>query len=54
MEVNEHHLIELLQDLVYGFNDCACCPLMFDCERREKEEGIDPVECAEILKDWLK
>lgn len=50
MEVNEHRLTELLQDLVYGFNDCACCPLMFDCERREKEEGIDP----EILKDWLK
>ena len=54
MEVNEHRLTKLLQDLVYGFNDCACCPLMFDCERREKEEGIDPVNCTEILKDWLK
>lgn len=54
MEVNEHRLTELLQDLVYGFNDCACCPLMFDCERRETEEGIDPVNCTEILKDWLK
>lgn len=54
MEVNEHRLTELLQDLVYGFNDCACCPLIFDCERRGKEEGIDPVKCTEILKDWLK
>lgn len=52
MQVNEHRLDTILQDFVETFNDCACCPLTFDCER--DNAGIDCYECAEQLKKWLK
>lgn len=51
MQVNENRLDTILQDLVETFNDCACCPLTFDCER--DNAGIDCYECAELLKKWL-
>lgn len=52
MQVNENRLNTILQDFVETFNDCACCPLTFDCER--DNAGIDCYECAEQLKKWLK
>lgn len=52
MQVNENRLDTILQDFVETFNDCACCPLTFDCER--DNAGIDCYECAEQLKEWLK
>lgn len=51
MQVNENRLDTILQNFVESFNDCACCPLTFDCER--DNEGIDCYECAELLKKWL-
>jgi hypothetical protein len=51
MQVNENRLDTILQDFVETFNDCACCPLTFDCER--DNAGIDCYECAELLKKWL-
>lgn len=52
MQINENRLDTILQDFVETFNDCACCPLTFDCER--DNAGIDCYECAEQLKEWLK
>ena len=52
MQINENRLDTILQDFVETFNDCACCPLTFDCER--DNAGIDCYECAEQLKKWLK
>lgn len=52
MQVNENRLNTILQDFVETFNDCACCPLTFDCGRNNA--GIDCYECAEQLKKWLK
>lgn len=52
MQVNENRLNTILQDFVETFNDCACCPLTFDCGR--DNVGIDCYECAEQLKKWLK
>ena len=51
MQVNENRLDTILQDFVETFNDCACCPLTFDCERDAAR--IDCYECAELLKKWL-
>ena len=51
MQVNENRLDTILQNFVESFNDCACCPLTFDCEK--DNEGIDCYECAELLKKWL-
>ena len=48
MQVNENRLDTILQDFVETFNDCACCPLTFDCERDDAR--IDCYECAEMLK----
>lgn len=48
MQVNENRLDTILQSFVESFNDCACCPLTFDCER--DNEGVDCYECAELLK----
>lgn len=50
--VNVLCLIEWLRAWTETFNDCACCPLTFDCER--DNAGIDCYECAEQLKKWLK
>lgn len=52
MQVNENRLNTILQYFVETFNDCACCPLTFDCER--DDEGINCYDCAEQLKEWLK
>lgn len=51
MQVNENRLDTVLQSFVESFNDCACCPLTFDCEK--DNEGMDCYECAELLKKWL-
>jgi hypothetical protein len=51
MQVNENRLDTILQSFVESFNDCACCPLTFDCERDNK--GVDCYDCAELLKKWL-
>ena len=52
MQANENRLNIILRYFVETFNDCACCPLTFDCER--DDEGINCYDCAEQLKEWLK
>ena len=47
--VRHDRLTLLLEQLVEGFNDCACCPLSHDCHRRESD-GIDPYECARLIR----
>ena len=55
IEVKESRLKEVIEFLVEGFNDCACCPLGYDCPRRDEEEGIDIIDCAkEIIVDYLQ
>ena len=55
IEVKESRLKEVIEFLVEGFNDCACCPLDYDCPRKKKEEGINIIDCAnEIIVDYLK
>lgn len=53
LNVNEDKLDYLLEQLVSGFNDCACCPLTFICREQEENWGIDIKECSEKLKVWL-
>lgn len=53
LSVNEDKLDYLLEQLVSGFNDCACCPLTFICREQEENCGIDIKECSEKLKVWL-
>lgn len=47
--VRHDRLALLLEQLVEGFNDCACCPLSHDCRRREFA-GIDSCECAQLIR----
>lgn len=55
VEVNQDNLDYILETFIEGFNDCACCPMSLNCEKRESEEyGIDSQECGEILLEWLK
>ena len=55
IEVKESRLKEVIEFLVEGFNDCACCPLYYDCPHKEKGEGINVVDCAEeIIVDYLQ
>lgn len=54
IEVNTERLTECLESLVETFDDCACCPLMFDCQEDEDIRGIDCIECSEKIIDWLK
>ena len=54
IEVNSEHLIECIESWVETFDDCACCPLMFDCQEDEDIRGIDCIECSEKIIDWLK
>ena len=55
IEVKESSLKEVIEFLVEGFNDCACCPLYYDCPRRDEGEGIDIIDCAnEIIVDHLQ
>lgn len=48
-EIDTYTLEEWLQSWVETFNDCACCPLSNDCERRSIT-----LECAEDLLGRLK
>ena len=55
IEVKESCLKEVIEFLVEGFNDCACCPLGYDCPRRDEREGINIADCAkEIIVDYLQ
>lgn len=54
IEVNTEHLTECIESWVETFDDCACCPLMFDCQEDEDIRGIDYIECSEKIIDWLK
>ena len=54
IEVNAKRLTECLESLVETFDDCACCPLMFECQEDEDIRGIDCIECSEKIIDWLK
>ena len=49
IEVKESRLKEVIEFLVEGFNDCACCPLSDDCFRRDEGEGIDYKDCTEEI-----
>ena len=49
--VRHDRLQDLLEQLVEGFNDCACCPLSNDCHRRESD-GIDSYECARLIRTF--
>ena len=50
-KVNTNSLLDYLQSRVETFNDCACCPLFYQCE---SEDGIDSTSCADKLLDKLK
>ena len=50
-KVNTNSLFDYLQSWVETFNDCACCPLSYQCEC---EDGIDSTSCADKLLDKLK
>ena len=54
IEVNTEHLTECIESWVETFDDCACFPLMFDCQEDEDIRGIDCIECSEKIIDWLK
>ena len=54
IEVNTEHLTECIESWVETFDDCACCPLMFDCQEDEDIRGIDCIECSGKIIDWLK
>ena len=54
IEVNTEHLTECIKSWVETFDDCACCPLMFECQEDEDIRGIDCIECSEKIIDWLK
>ena len=54
IEVNTEHLTECIESWVETFDDCACCPLMFDCQEDEDIRGIHCIECSEKIIDWLK
>ena len=54
IEVNTEHLTECIESWVETFDDCSCCPLMFDCQEDEDIRGIDCIECSEKIIDWLK
>lgn len=49
--VRHDRLTLLLEQLVEGFNDCACCPLSYNCRRRESD-GIDSCECALLIREF--
>lgn len=49
--VRHDRLTLLLEQLVEGFNDCACCPLSNDCACiRREADGIVPYECARLIR----
>lgn len=48
-EVNTLRLIDWLRAWVETFNDCACCPLSNECDRRSTS-----YECADALLEKLK
>ena len=50
-KINTNRLLDYLQSWVETFNDCACCPLSYQCE---SEDGIDSISCADKLLDKLK
>ena len=51
--VRHDRLTLLLEQLVAGFNDCACCPLSNDCAcGRRETSGIDPYECAQLICEF--
>ena len=54
IEVNTEHLTECIESWVETFDDCACCPLMFECQEDEDIRGIDCIEFSEKIIDWLK
>lgn len=54
IKVNTEHLTECIESWVETFDDCACCPLMFECQEDEDIRGIDCIECSEKIIDWLK
>ena len=54
IEVKSEHLIECIESWIETFDDCACCPLMFDCQEDEDIRGVDCIECSEKIIDWLK
>lgn len=43
-----------IEQWVETFDDCACCPLMFECRDDEDIQSIDCIECGEKIIDWLK
>lgn len=47
--VRHDRLQMLLEQLVEGFNDCACCPLSNTCTRRE-DYAIDSIACAKSIR----
>jgi len=51
LKVNETRLRHLVEEYTEGFNDCACCPLYYDCEK--EEQHID-LECNDLIIDYLK
>lgn len=48
-EVNTLRLIDWLRAWVETFNDCACCPLSNECDRRSIS-----YECVDDLLEKLK
>lgn len=49
--VNREALREIVEDLVDNCNDCACCPLYFDCNHLHDIS----IKCVnEILFDYLQ
>lgn len=49
--VNRNALREIIENMVDSFNDCACCPLSYDC----KHEGDMSLQCVnDILFDYLE
>lgn len=51
LKVNETRLRHLVEEYTEGFNDCACCPLYYDCEK--EDQHID-LECNDLIIDYLK
>ena len=43
-----------IENWVETFDDCACCPLTFQCQDDEDIRGIDCIDCGEKILNWLK
>lgn len=54
VEVNGDRLTDCLESWVETFDDCACCPLYSQCLDIEDIHGIDIIDCAEKIKDWME